>query len=216
MRKTSYAVTFILVAAILVLNIISTKRVDWLVIRYPEYLRTKVTIEYGLAQQCERRITRIPGPGGHDEMTYHSYECRKFPMSVTDGCDKENRAFCAAWTSAGYIDQVAIGFGAVSLLAILFGVSTHSRRRRIWGAVAWLVLFQALCQLTAFTIITHNYDTYPNFEQARPGLGYILNILAWVFGILITLGVVATGISADSGHKWAAGNRAYRPIPEGH
>lgn len=71
-------------------------------------------------------------------------------MSVTDRCDKENRAFCAEWTSAGYIDQVAIGFGAVSLVTILFGVSTHSRRRRIWRAVAWLVFFQGVLLLVSF------------------------------------------------------------------
>ncbi|KXN90605.1 hypothetical protein AN958_03845 [Leucoagaricus sp. SymC.cos] len=214
MRKTSYVVTFVLVAAILALNIISTKRPDWLVVKSPEVLRTKITLEYGLAHMCELTITRVPGPGNNSEIVYRNYDCRKFPLAVKDRCDEENRTFCAEWTSAGYIDQVAIGFGAVSLLTILFGVSTHSRRRRIWKAVAWLVFFQALCQLTAFTIITHNYDTASFFEQARPGAGYILNIFSWIFGLLVTLGVITTGISADSGHRWAAGNRAYRRISE--
>jgi len=35
--------------------------------------------------------------------------------------------------------MIAIGFSAVSLAAIIFGVTTHSRRRRIWRAVAGLV-----------------------------------------------------------------------------
>lgn len=53
--------------------------------------------------------------------------------------------------------------------------------------------------------------------SSRPtGTGFVLNILAWAFGILIALGVVTTGLSADSGHKWAAGNRAYRPISGEH
>jgi hypothetical protein len=47
------------------------------------------------------------------------------------------------------------------------------------------------------------------------GIGYVLNILSWVFGLLITTGVIITGVSADSGHRWAAGNRAYRPISGG-
>ncbi|XP_006461088.1 hypothetical protein AGABI2DRAFT_221555 [Agaricus bisporus var. bisporus H97] len=215
MRKTSYVVTFILVSAILVLNVISTKRVDWLVVKSSEVFNTRITTEYGLSEICETIYTHVPSPGGDGEVVYRSHKCRDFPLSVQDGCDGKNRAFCAEWTSAGYIDQVAIGFGAVSLLAILFGVTTGSRRRRIWGVVSWLVLFHAICQLTAFAIITHNYDTAEAFNQARPGTGYILNIVSWVSGFLIALGVVATGLSAASGHKWAAGNRAYHTIPEG-
>jgi len=40
----------------------------------------------------------------------------------------------------GYFVELAMGFGALSLLSILVGVSTGSRRRRIWRAVAGLVL----------------------------------------------------------------------------
>ncbi|KAJ3570375.1 hypothetical protein NP233_g4448 [Leucocoprinus birnbaumii] len=215
MRKTSYVVTFILVAAILSLNVVSIKRDDWLVIKLPEILWTKTTLTYGLASRCELIETRLPEPGSDNEITRRSYNCRKFPIDVQDKCDSEKRAFCAEWTSAGYIDQVAIGFGAVSLLAILFGVTTHSRRRRIWKAVAWLVFLQALLQITAFSIITHNYETVNLFEQARLGTGYVLNILSWIFGLFITAGVIVTGMAADSGHRWAAGNRAYRRISGG-
>ena len=45
-------------------------------------------------------------------------------------------------------------------------------------------------------------------------MAYILNVLSWVCDILIIFGVVTTGISADAGHAWAAGNRAYRPIED--
>jgi hypothetical protein len=37
--------------------------------------------------------------------------------------------------------QLAVGFGVMALLALLIGVSTHSRRRRVWKAVAGLVSF---------------------------------------------------------------------------
>jgi len=47
------------------------------------------------------------------------------------------------------------------------------------------------------------------------GAGYVFNTLSWVFGLLIVAGVIVTGLAADSGHRWAAGNRAYRLIPEG-
>jgi len=107
-----------------------------------------------------------------------------------------------------------VGFGALSLMAILFGVSTHSRRRRIWRAVAGLVMLQATCQIATFAIITDTYhkDGYPSFDRARPGLAYIVHTLTWVLGILATIGVVLTGMSAAAGHRWAAGNRAYHPI----
>ena len=60
-------------------------------------------------------------------------------MRVQDGCEDENKAFCMIWSTAGYFSELGIGFGAVSCLAILFGVTTHSRRRRIWKSVSALV-----------------------------------------------------------------------------
>lgn len=44
------------------------------------------------------------------------------------------------------------------------------------------------------------------------GLGYVLNVVSWIFAIAVVFGVVTTGLSADAGHRWAAGNRAYQPI----
>lgn len=46
----------------------------------------------------------------------------------------------------------------------------------------------------------------------QSGVAYILNTTSWVLGILVTASVIITGIYADKGHKWAAGNRAYRRI----
>ena len=109
--------------------------------RYEEVLYTKITVTYGLTKRCELTVSELPGSSPEDgTISYRKYECRSFPGSVTDRCEKENKAFCAAWTSAGYLEQLALGFAAVSLIAILFGVSTHSRRRRIWRAVVGLIL----------------------------------------------------------------------------
>ncbi|KAF9012318.1 hypothetical protein BDQ17DRAFT_1343674 [Cyathus striatus] len=215
MRKLSYVITFFAVAATLLFNVLSVYRPDWLVVNESsDILHTRYTAEYGLSQLCELALTDIPG--GNGKVIYRSYECRGFPKRTTDKCEGENSSFCAAWISAGYLDEVAIGFAAVSLVSILFGVSTHSRRRRIWRAVAGLTLFQAVCQLITFSIITDTYRTssYPAFEHARPGIAYVLNTLSWVFGFIITFGVVTTGISADRGRRWAAGNRAYQPIAD--
>jgi len=136
------------------------------VVRSPEILHTKITLKYGLASLCELTTTRVPGPGSHGEVTYRSYDCRKFPLGVKDECDSENQAFCAEWTSAGYIDQIAIGFGTISLIAILFGVSTHSRRRRIWKAIAWLTFFHgALISRHPGTIVEQLLQPYASLQR---------------------------------------------------
>jgi len=89
----------------------------------------------------------------------------------------------------------------------------------------------ATCQITVFALVTDLYSkaTYPSFERARPGkvpaflivkamtssltaLGYIVHTISWVLNIVIALGVITSGLSADSGHGWAAGNNAYQPI----
>ncbi|KAF8234030.1 hypothetical protein L208DRAFT_1422779 [Tricholoma matsutake] len=214
MRKTFYVLTFLAVACSLILNILSNTRSDWLIVYTPEVFNTKIIITYGLSQRCEQHITRFPGPNGRGKLEYTDFECHNFPAKTADHCDKENAAFCAAWTSARYVVELAIWCSAVSLCAIVFGVSTHSRRRRIWRAVAGLVLLHAIFQIVAFSIVTEMYRTsrFPTFEQARPGFGYICNTLSWVLSILIAFGVITTGISADEGHRWAAGNRAYRRI----
>ncbi|KAJ8514461.1 hypothetical protein ONZ45_g8007 [Pleurotus djamor] len=214
MRKTSYVLTFLAVVVTLVLNIISTQRPDWIVVANPEVFRTKITTYYGLAERCERKVIRIPQPTDDGELEYTNYTCRPFPASVTDGCDEENRMFCATWKGALYLGELGIGFAAVSLLSILVGLTTHSRRRRIWRAVAGLVILHGSAQLATFAAVTEMYrsDRFPTFEQGRPGWGYVINIISWIFAFMTAFGVITTGLSADKGHRWAAGNRAYQPI----
>lgn len=113
--------------------------------KYPEVLRTKVTISYGLSHRCERTLTSIPGKN-NGKWEYSDYQCRKFPAKVADGCEDQNEVFCSAWVSASYFEELAIWSATVSLVAILFGVTTHSRRRRIWRAVAVLVSLHGTIQ----------------------------------------------------------------------
>jgi hypothetical protein len=96
-------------------------------------------------KRCERQVMRVPDPSsgsngdGDWQQVFTEWKCRDFPKSVSDRCEKENRLVCVEWTSAGYSAQLAVGFGFIALLALLIGVSTHSRRRRVWKAVAGLV-----------------------------------------------------------------------------
>jgi len=209
MRKTSYVVTFCVTSIILILNVLSAERPDWLVIIEPPAIEgAKITTRYGLMERC---VVKIVEDG---RIQYVDYKCRPFPMRVMDHCEKENRSFCIAFTSARYCTELGIGFAALALVALLIGVSTHSRRRRIWRAVAGLVALHAIFQLVAFALITAVYHRglYAPFDNARLSAGYYMNALSWVAGMFITGGVITTGISADKGHPWAAGNRAYRPI----
>ena len=114
-----------------------------------ELLGSKVTVHYGLLERCERSVLVLPGMpdnGGHIE--YRDYKCRAFPVRTLDSCDKENKFFCIAWTSAGYFTELSIGFASVACLAIIFGVTTHSRRRRIWRAAAVFVAFHSKYTIT--------------------------------------------------------------------
>jgi hypothetical protein len=149
-------------------------------------------------------------PGTLFKDTIHTH----LVYSVQDGCEENHSGFCAAWTSAGYAVELSIALAVLALFAILIGLSTGSRRRRIWRAVAGLVGLHAAMQIVAFAIVTDSMRTgaFPALEYARPGVGYAFNTFAWIFSVLITTGVVITGISADMGQRWAAGNRAYRRI----
>ncbi|EIW83044.1 hypothetical protein CONPUDRAFT_101576 [Coniophora puteana RWD-64-598 SS2] len=211
MRKTSYAITFVATLATLILNILSARLPDWLIAKY-EFGNAQYTVRYGLTERCERKFVSLPGPDG-GSIYYEDYSCRGFPLSVQDSCDGENRRFCAAWSSAQYFSEFGIGLAALSIVALLIGVSTHSRRRRIWRAVAGLVLLHAIFQVVVFGIVTDLYrkERFPAFEHAKPGSGFILNFVSWIVGLLVGFGVIITGIAADKGKRWAAGNR-YRPI----
>jgi hypothetical protein len=209
MRKTSYVVTFFVTFIILILNVLSAERPDWLVIIEPQAVEdAKNTIRYGLMERCKVKVVE------DGRIQYVDYKCRPFPMRVKDHCEDENANFCVAFTSARYCTELGIGFAALALVALLIGVSTHSRRRRIWRAVAGLVALNAIFQLVTFALITgvYNRGLYAPFDDARLSAGYYMNAVSWVVGMFLAGGVVTTGISADKGHPWAAGNRAYRPI----
>ncbi|KAF8070144.1 hypothetical protein FPV67DRAFT_1623658 [Lyophyllum atratum] len=213
MRKTSYYITFFSVLVVFILNILSELRPDWLVVQTPEVMHTRITVTYGLGERCVLTYTRVPGNHG-TKFEYTNYECRPFPMKVRDGCEDDNAGFCAAWSSARYLMELAVWCAAVTLIAIAFGVTTHSRRRRIWRVVAGLVLLDAAFQIAAFGIVTHMYVTsrFPTFEHAEMGPAYVCNIVAWVLSIFVGIAVITTGVAAGKGHRWAAGNRPYMPI----
>ena len=101
-------------------------------------IHDKVIVEYGLNRRCETSYIQLPSPDG-SKRTFVGYDCRPFPMREADGCDKGNKKFCMIWGTAGYFGELGIGFAIVACLAILFGVTTHSRRRRIWKSASVLV-----------------------------------------------------------------------------
>ncbi|TRM70076.1 hypothetical protein BD626DRAFT_476233 [Schizophyllum amplum] len=221
MRKISYVLTFFIATAVLVLNVFSARQTNWIVTKDREHTNAHVSVRYGLDKRCERQVIFVPiDPDPADpsknkgRLAYTDYVCRKFPTRVTDSCETDNAGFCAAWTSAGYLAELAIGFGCITLFAILVGASSGSRRRRVWRAVSGLILLQAALEIIVFSIITHELRTtaYPAFANGGFGGAYYIHVASWIAGIVLGGAVITTGISAEKGHKWAAGNRAYRPI----
>jgi len=118
-----------------------------------EFLHTKYIVHYGLMERCERQVLRIPDPDGDWQEVFTAFKCRDFPKSVSDRCKKENRLFCVEWTSMGYLAHMAVGFGVMTLFSILVGVSTYSRRRRVWKAVAGLVTFNGAWPIFAWLLM---------------------------------------------------------------
>ncbi|KAI6033137.1 hypothetical protein F5J12DRAFT_198989 [Pisolithus orientalis] len=213
MRKTSYALTFIAVIPLLIFNILSARLPDWLVATHTVD-DTRVTVRYGLMERCERITFEAPDPSNVTHSDYSGYECRHFPLREQDKCETENKIFCAAWVSAQYFTELGIGFAATALVTLLFGVSTHSRRRRVWRAVAGLVVLHAVFQLTTFILVAELYrmNRFPGFDHAKPGSGFVLNAVSWLVGFGVAYGVIYTGVAADRGYRWAAGNRYYYSI----
>ncbi|KAJ7045523.1 hypothetical protein C8F04DRAFT_1065097 [Mycena alexandri] len=207
MRTTSYAIAAVAVICTTVFTVLSLTRIDWVVANYrSDPVNSSYQVKYGLTKVCERLVIG---------RKFEAFDCRKFPTRDEDSCDDKNRFFCAAWSSAGYAVELAIGFGALSLAAIIFGVSTHSRRRRIWRAVAGLVVLHSAFQLAAFALVLdmHRASRFPiTFDNAKLGPAFAFNTVAWVFGVITAIGVIATGMAADRGQRWAAGSRAYQPI----
>jgi len=202
MRKTSYAITAVAVICTTVFTILSLTRTDWLVARY-EIGALSYEAKYGLSRVCQRLVLSVSDGGAEKS------NCRKFPSRDHDDCD-ENRYFCAAWATAGYAVELAIGFGALTLVTILVGVSASARRRRVWRAIAGFIVFQSVLELVAFALVVDLYRTsrYPTFEDAKLGPALIFNAVAWIFGVLTAVAVIITGTEADRGKRWAAGNRA--------
>ncbi|KAI0253995.1 hypothetical protein BJV78DRAFT_1274238 [Lactifluus subvellereus] len=216
MRKTSYVVTFLLVLVSLALDFLAITRTDWLTDPGREFLYSRTVVHYGLQKRCERQVVRVPDPSGDWQEVFTAFKCRDFPKSVSDRCGEENRLFCAEWTSAGYAAQLAVGFGVMALFALLIGVSTHSRRRRVWKAVAGLVTLNALFSMVPFIIVTDLFriSLFPDFAYTRFGPAWYINLLSWAFSFLIVFGVIWAGNAADKGHRWAAGNRPYTRIAD--
>jgi len=202
MRKISYATAFVAVVANLVISIISTTSTNWIVAVLPDILSIRTTVYYGFIERCEK--TEFPDRDS-------TLDCREFPIKDADGCDRRYGSFCTLWSTASYVSYLAIGFGAVTCVAIVFGVSTHSRRKRIWKAIAVLIALHGVSQLVTFIIVTDTYrlGNFPLslIANSHFGFSWYLNLLSWVLSVATTVIIVYTGVAASRGERWAAGNR---------
>jgi len=209
MRKISYVTAFVAVTINLAISVISVTGGNWIVAVLPKVFDVQTTIYYGFTERCQRSEF----PDGDI-----SLKCRLFPTKDSDACDQTYRSFCTLWSTASYISYLAIGFGAVACTAIIFGVSTHSRRKRIWKVVAVLIALHGVSQLVTFSLVTDMYrlGNFPLSVIANSHLGFswYLNLLSWILSATATMVIVYTGVAASRGERWAAGNRvSYGAIP---
>jgi hypothetical protein len=65
------------------------------------------------------------------------------------------------------------------------------------------------CQAWSVSVLSSRLVASNTFVK---GIGYVLNAISWVSGFVVGAGVIITGIAADRGQRWAAGNRSYTPI----
>jgi len=190
--------------------VISTASPNWIVAALPEIFGVQTTVYYGFTERCQE--TKFPDGN-------LSLKCQPFPTKDSDACDETYSSFCTLWSTASYVSYLAVGFGAVACTAIVFGVSTHSRRKRIWKAVAALIALHGVSQLITFILVTDMYrlKNFPlsMITDSHLGFSWYLNLLSWVLSVTTTVVVVCTGVAASRGERWAAGNRrvSYGAIP---
>lgn len=107
----------------------------------PDIFHTQTVVKFGLLERCDSQVIDFPGPGNNGRIKYSDYRCRPFPTRKDDDCEESNRDFCTLWWTAGYAAETSVVFGGVAALGIIIGLSTRSRRRRMWKAIAGLEVF---------------------------------------------------------------------------
>jgi len=115
------------------------------------------------------------------------------------------------------MSQLSDVFAIVGMVAIFAAALSRARRRSLWKVVAGLIGLRAGCQIVAMSLIVHLWRTwdYPPFEGSNLSHSFYINLSSWILDVIISLGVSITGLAAEAGYAWAAGKRAYRPIPDG-
>jgi len=114
------------------------------------------------------------------------------------------------------MSQLSSVFAVAAVVSIFAAALSRARRRKMWEIVATLIGLRAACQILAMSLIVHLWRTwdYPAFRNANLSSSFFINLASWILDVLISIGVAATGLAANAGHTWAAGGRAYRPIPD--
>lgn len=209
MRKAGYFISFLAVIASLALTIVSQALPNWLFVSTPKKWPARFEVSYGLYERCETDWLSLGGNGG-----YISHTCARFPSRTE--CENGNGQFCVLWSTAGYMSQLSSVFAVAAVVSIFAAALSRARRRKMWEIVATLIGLRAACQILAMSLIVHLWRTwdYPAFRNANLSSSFFINLASWILDVLISIGVAATGLAANAGHTWAAGGRAYRPIPD--
>ncbi|KAI4144954.1 MAG: hypothetical protein LQ340_006484 [Diploschistes diacapsis] len=135
--------------------------------------------------------------GLHSRCSSVTGECDPFP---TDDVCREDRYFCNAWRSVGFLMSFAVVLEGMTLVAFIVMLSSGVQKRTSgWKTVTVLLGLVALVQCVAMGLLAHIYEVDDRFF---PGwhfdTSFILCTVSWCTQILVGGGLVASAFLLET------------------
>ncbi|CAD6886105.1 unnamed protein product [Tilletia controversa] len=130
--------------------------------------------------------------------------CRPFPQTDQDCNSDGDRAFCNAFLTAGYSLQFSGVLLIGSMISSLLTIFSTSAMNKVEGyrVVGGMLGAASLLGIVAFAIVHDAYkNDWPYLFGASLSLGaaFWVQLVAWVVGVLSTIGVLTVGFRAERG-----------------
>ncbi|KAE8271083.1 hypothetical protein A4X09_0g1271 [Tilletia walkeri] len=142
----------------------------------------------------------------HPQDKNDGWVCRPFPQTDKDCNSEGDRAFCNAFLSAGYSLQFSGVLLVASMISSLLTIFSHSAMNKVEGyrVVAGLLGAASVLAIVAFAIAHDAYkNDWPYLWGASLSLGaaFWVQLVAWLVGILSTVGLLTVGFKAERGAR---------------
>ncbi|KAL9937517.1 hypothetical protein V8E36_003926 [Tilletia maclaganii] len=142
----------------------------------------------------------------HAQEKDDGWQCRSFPQRDKDCNSEGDRAFCTAFLSAGY----ALQFSGILLIATMISsiltIFSHSPLNKVEGyrVIGGLLGLSSFLGVVAFAIVEDAYrNDFPYLWGAElsRGPGLWVELLAWLVGVVSSIGVLTVGFRAERGAR---------------